>query len=98
MPNTLEITVSVTAINEIVELNFETYGVEDQVDQLLFFAAQNEFGEEFEDVNITSGGFDAIEMWSDDGDEIDPTSYNISERVASMLKAIDFAQVDCNIE
>jgi hypothetical protein len=92
----LEIYVSNFTIQEF-GINTEAFGVEDQVDQLIFLAMQSEFSE-IDDIKATSGPYDSIELWNDEGDQVDPSTINAPGRVANALKSIDWSQVNEEIE
>lgn len=70
----------------------DLYGVEEQVDQLIFMAMQAEFFGL--DVRATSGNYDQITMWNDDGDQVDPATIDAQIRVADALNTIDWSQVE----
>ena len=77
-------------------MNTDVFGVEGQVDFLIFDAMQNEFDDM--DVSACSGGDDSINAWNEDGDSVNPTTFNASIRVATALKKIKWDSIQYDIE
>ena len=95
---TLEITVSNLTLESDFGVNTDGFGVEGQIDQLLFYALQDEFGDDF-DVSATSGSFDSLSLWrNSDGERIDPAKENVPVRVAKTLGAIDWSEIDYSLD
>lgn len=87
----LNIAISFLSIGEF-GVDLDAYGVEEQVDQLVFMAMQNEFSE-YDELTATTGVYDMIELYDDEGDAVDPVTINAPIRIAQALASIDWQQV-----
>ena len=92
----IEISVSFITLETTFGVKTDVFGVEDQVDCLIFHAMQDEFAEC--DVNATSGASDSIEIWNEDGDPINPETINAPIRVTNALNKIDWNQIQYDLE